>query len=271
MVLEDGFAQLSIGKSIEVPVRKHHYATDITRRFTDASTSLDVGQLVKHDSLSLFDTVQALEIMDPKMDAGFLAEGETLDESFDASRSLLPEEIVWIMDQLLCYQMAWHQGYALPQNIFGSLHIDALLSNKRDIGDPPSFENPSTGGHPDELTQNVLGTFCVSMIKSTDICIEIVGNQQYYEEEDFNTQTFGRDLLTDFDDYKYFKLVNAAVNWLGKQHKKGRISERLALALRARLLLNCRLLESIYPIPADFPGLMQEGGRVAWSLEIIAG
>ena len=43
--------------------------------------------------------------MDPKMDSGFLHEGESLDEDYDVLRERLPEEILGIIDQLLCLEV----------------------------------------------------------------------------------------------------------------------------------------------------------------------
>lgn len=43
--------------------------------------------------------------MDPKMDSGCLAEGESLEDNYDVLQELLPEEIVGVMDQLLCYEV----------------------------------------------------------------------------------------------------------------------------------------------------------------------
>lgn len=45
------------------------------------------------------------QIMDPKMDSGYLAEGETLDDDYDVLRDLLPEEVIGIMDQMLCFEV----------------------------------------------------------------------------------------------------------------------------------------------------------------------
>lgn len=39
------------------------------------------------------------------MDSGVLAEGESLDQEYDVSRDLLPEEILGIIDQLLCLEV----------------------------------------------------------------------------------------------------------------------------------------------------------------------
>lgn len=44
--------------------------------------------------------------MDPKMDSGYLAPGDTLDDQFDVRRSLLPEEVLGIIDQLLCHEVS---------------------------------------------------------------------------------------------------------------------------------------------------------------------
>lgn len=46
-----------------------------------------------------------LQIMDSKMDSGFLLEGETLEDDYDVSRELTSEQVVGIMDQLLCYEV----------------------------------------------------------------------------------------------------------------------------------------------------------------------
>lgn len=39
------------------------------------------------------------------MDSGYLAPGETLEDDYDVLRELLPEEVVGIMDQLLCHEV----------------------------------------------------------------------------------------------------------------------------------------------------------------------
>ena len=61
------------------------------------------------------------------MDSGFLQPGEALEDDYDTLSPLLPEEVIGIMDQLLCYEMAWHTGYPLSQTLFTSVYIDKLL------------------------------------------------------------------------------------------------------------------------------------------------
>ena len=39
------------------------------------------------------------------MDSGYLEPGEALEDEYDVLQSLPPEEILGIMDQLLCYEV----------------------------------------------------------------------------------------------------------------------------------------------------------------------
>lgn len=55
--------------------------------------------------------------MDSKMDSGYLAPGETLDHNYDVMKELLPEEVIGIMDQLLCYEVLIHYEPFCPFTI----------------------------------------------------------------------------------------------------------------------------------------------------------
>lgn len=43
--------------------------------------------------------------MDSKMDSGHLEPGETLEAEYDTLRPVLPDELIAIMDSLLCLQV----------------------------------------------------------------------------------------------------------------------------------------------------------------------
>ena len=43
--------------------------------------------------------------MDPKMDSGYLQPGETMEDEYDVSRLLLPEEVLGIIEQLLYHEV----------------------------------------------------------------------------------------------------------------------------------------------------------------------
>lgn len=55
------------------------------------------------------------------MDSGCLSEGESLDEEYDVTKNLLPEEILGIIDQLLCLEVRDHcRLFARTQEIDSS-------------------------------------------------------------------------------------------------------------------------------------------------------
>ena len=43
--------------------------------------------------------------MDRKMDSGYLEPGETMEDEYGFSEALLPEEIIGIIDHLLCHEV----------------------------------------------------------------------------------------------------------------------------------------------------------------------
>ncbi|KAL8872869.1 MAG: hypothetical protein Q9174_001578 [Haloplaca sp. 1 TL-2023] len=60
------------------------------------------------------------QIMDPKMDSGFLADGETLEDDYDVLQPMLPEELVGLMDQLLGHE---------EEDFVSNLYNRSLLSS----------------------------------------------------------------------------------------------------------------------------------------------
>jgi hypothetical protein len=52
-----------------------------------------------------------IKIMDPKMDSGCLAPGESLYDDYDVTRPLLPSEVLGIIDQLLSLEVGSQTGH----------------------------------------------------------------------------------------------------------------------------------------------------------------
>jgi len=66
--------------------------------------ALAVGEVIRAPDFSFLDALGALEIMDPKTDSGMIIDDNDVTESTE-TQSLLPEEIIWIMDQLLAREV----------------------------------------------------------------------------------------------------------------------------------------------------------------------
>ncbi|KAL1873072.1 hypothetical protein VTK73DRAFT_1169 [Phialemonium thermophilum] len=168
---------------------------DITDKFLRAARSLAPGELVKDGYFTLFESVGALEIMDPKMDSGCLAPGESLDEDYDLTRPLSATEVLGIMDQMLCHEMSWHLGYPLSQTLFTNVYVEAILMP------PPStireahfVRSRDTRAASDPLLL-ILRAYLIGMLKACSYVADRIKHEHYYEEEDFVTNTYHRTLL----------------------------------------------------------------------------
>ncbi|OJJ50594.1 hypothetical protein ASPZODRAFT_106353 [Penicilliopsis zonata CBS 506.65] len=219
---------------------------DITEHFTQAASKLVAGQLVKDEYFTLFEAVGALEIMDPKMDSGFIAPGEDLAEalqdSYDVTQELRPEQVVGIMDGLLCHEMAWHMGHPLSQTLFTSIYLDKLLWPIPKTMEQATFSR-ETDDKDNVLVQLVLRAYCLGLVKACDLVHGQVVSEYFYEEEDFVTQLYNRSLLSEFDVDAILKIINQALDWVDGPENS--IDDPLTKALRVRLLFRRDFLTAL--------------------------
>lgn len=134
--------------------------------------------------------------MDAKMDSGFLQPGETLEDDYDTLAPLLPEEVLGIIDQLLCYEMAWHTGYPLSQTLFTSVYIDKLLwPEPQTLEQAQFFRGPVPESRRPGPLLEMLRAYCLGVVKCCDFVIAKITAGNYFEEEDFSTHTYHRTLF----------------------------------------------------------------------------
>lgn len=136
------------------------------------------------------------------------------------------------MDQLLCLESTWHDGYPLSQTLFTSLHIDSLLAP----------DGPIDWTKGDDLVTSVLRPYCEGVIKCCQFALNKIQSQTFFEEEDFVTHLFGRDLLPGLDVNSIGVNVFEAVEWTQDDEL---FSDEVQGALTARLRFRQRFLESL--------------------------
>ncbi|CAL3966943.1 unnamed protein product [Diplocarpon coronariae] len=209
-------------------------ATDITELFTHATQQLDIGQLIKEPFFTLFESVGALEIMDPKMDSGYLMPGETMEDDFDFSQDLLPEEVLGIIDQLLCHEMAWHMGHPLAQSIFTSLYIDRIMS-ACPLNIKQTCFDRSTSCLDEPMMHLILRAYCLGLIKTCHYVNERVKSEHMYEEEDFVTHTFNRSLLEGIEHEAIVGLLETTIKLLDSEDMDPLMKKSLQFRLQFRL------------------------------------
>jgi hypothetical protein len=207
--------------------------------------------LVIQDDFSLFESVSAVEIMDPKMDSGLLLPEEALEDHYDVNSDLTPEDAIGIMDQLICHEMAWHAGYPLARTLFTSHHIDKLLSFDGRYMDDFQFRNdPSAPLTPDDresrpLVHNVLRAYCIGLIKCCGSSLAEIERSwaQFYDEEDFSMTTCGRQLMTSLSVEQVDRQLTAAIDWVKEQQNQASTVglelswKAIATRLKARSLM----------------------------------
>ncbi|KAI0202502.1 Mak10-domain-containing protein [Astrocystis sublimbata] len=233
-------------------------AVDITGVFAAAVNTLSPGEIVKDEHFELFESVSALEVMDRKMDSGLLDEGESLDEEYDVTRELLPDEILGIIDQLLCLEMAWHQGYPLSQTILTSVYIEALMNPRPDTLDDVNFTRHSTPPPKESSLLFALRAYCAGLVKACSFVNDTIREETYYEEEDFVTNTYDRDLLCQIPVEAIKDLISDALEQLQAVQALTEIqstenAQDICQALGSRLRLRLAFLDAV-----DIPTTLQD-------------
>ncbi|XP_027037069.1 N-alpha-acetyltransferase 35, NatC auxiliary subunit-like, partial [Pocillopora damicornis] len=141
---------------------------DITDNFTEAASELKLGELVHDNIFGLFEAMSAIEMMDPKMDAGMLCNKAKKVLQFEPAvkaglvriKDLTPKELIGIMDELIACLITWLDGHSLVQTVFTCLYMH----------NPFIIEDPC------------LKAFCIAMLKTCDLIKSIVNRAQVFEE-----------------------------------------------------------------------------------------
>lgn len=79
---------------------------DILALLQEATSSLKHGELIQSSRLTLAESTSAIEIGEPRMDAGVSIAEERSQPIFDMGTALMPTEIVWIMDMIISYEVS---------------------------------------------------------------------------------------------------------------------------------------------------------------------
>lgn len=140
------------------------------------------------------------------MDSGCIEPGDEFEELYDVSRPLPPDEVLGIIDQLLCHevrqpthepavppasvlflahasQMSWHLGYPLSQTVLTSVYVEALMMPNPHGIDQAKFvrrddDDDESNQHP---MLQVLRAYCLGMLKACGYVNERVRSEHSYE------------------------------------------------------------------------------------------
>lgn len=171
-----------------------------------AAKELKVGQLVHENDFKLFDSMSALELMDPKMDSGMLVngsppqsiaarlEGGSVPLEFSSARDVLAT-----LDELFCCETGWLNGLPLAQSLLTSVYmhrdplnalfaqlVTPLESLVEDDADVRQLLKENVGNTAKDSLLLVMCAVFLATLKTADLVRDAALRADIYEEEDFS-------------------------------------------------------------------------------------
>lgn len=207
---------------------------DITKDFFEASSDLHLGELLHDSNFGLFEAMSAIEMMDPKMDAGMVCNQSgrkvlNFEQSIKAGKvkidNLTFQELIGITDTTLACLVTWLEGHSLAQTVFTNLYT----------------HNPAL------IEDRILKALTLAVLKMVDIIKDKVIKGAVFEEEDFQTMIYGFKLATDVTDLRVGGMLKEAEEEVTRKVKGTRVrsgekrsteveqEHELAVALQARI------------------------------------
>ncbi|RZF44671.1 hypothetical protein LSTR_LSTR000623 [Laodelphax striatellus] len=177
---------------------------NITEDFFNAVKDLELGELLHDELFGLFEAMSAIEMMDPKMDAGMLCNrgnkaAMTFDQAVDCGQLKLQgltfSEQISIVDSTLACLVSWLEGHSLVQTVFTNLYLHK-----------PHF-----------IQDRPLKAFCICIYKIVDLIKDFVNRGFVFEEEDFQPTVYGYRLLPDVPEQKAVAMLREVEDELGRR------------------------------------------------------
>ncbi|XP_030757541.1 N-alpha-acetyltransferase 35, NatC auxiliary subunit [Sitophilus oryzae] len=179
---------------------------EITDLFHESVKDLDLGELLHDDLFGLFEAMSAIEMMDPKMDAGMLCNrGARKVTSFEQAVKdgylllvdLPPSTLLGVIDGTLARLASWLEGHSLAQTVFTCLYLHRPYASQ----------------------DHVLKVFCLAVYKLLDVIKDLLHKALVYEEEDFQPMQYGFHLNPDISEQRMIGMLREVEEEL---HRKSR-------------------------------------------------
>uniref|UniRef100_A0A3Q2CIW7 N-alpha-acetyltransferase 35, NatC auxiliary subunit n=1 Tax=Cyprinodon variegatus TaxID=28743 RepID=A0A3Q2CIW7_CYPVA len=191
MVMKSAVEDDDSGWVLGIPEKMKNNANwvDITHEFKGACKELNLGELLHDKLFGLFEAMSAIEMMDPKMDAGMIGNQvnrkvlnfeQAIKEGAIKVKDLSLPELIGIIDTCFCCLITWLEGHSLAQTVFTCLYVH----------------------NPDLIEEPALKAFALGLLKVCDIAREKVNKAAVFEEEDFQAMTYGFKMANNITDLR---------------------------------------------------------------------
>ncbi|ETV90589.1 hypothetical protein, variant [Aphanomyces invadans] len=226
---------------------------DVTQAFHDATDALTLGQIVHVPEFNQFESMSALELMDPKMDSGMLAPGQvmlTVEERL--TKGLIPlhfasaADLLATLDRLEQCEAAWRNGQPMAQSLLTCLYYHPCVSSELLLAPLDTTAVSVT-----DTLDCIFKAYLAMALKSITVQRYAIHRADIYEEEDFsplNSDLALGDAITDDTVIYWLDLAEKRLDALlykGKGKKKSMAVEGLhvdpSVALDFATLFQSRL------------------------------
>ncbi len=184
---------------------------EVTGGFLDACNQLELGELLHDEMFGLFEAMSAIEMMDPKMDAGMTCNKATSapvtwQDCVDNGQ-LVPGgladgmeagQVSRVIDQSLACMVTWLEGHSLAQTVMTNLYLHNV----------------------DQLQCVVIKSVSVVTLKLVEIIKDIIAKAGVFEEEDFQPHTYGFRLCQDVTEQRCIAGLREAEELLSKDIRR---------------------------------------------------
>uniref|UniRef100_A0A3Q1CGP6 N-alpha-acetyltransferase 35, NatC auxiliary subunit n=1 Tax=Amphiprion ocellaris TaxID=80972 RepID=A0A3Q1CGP6_AMPOC len=211
MVMKSSVEDDDTGWGLGIPEKMKNNANwvDITHEFKGACKELNLGELLHDKLFGLFEAMSAIEMMDPKMDAGMIGNQvnrkvlnfeQAIKEGAIKVKDLSLPELIGIIDTCFCCLITWLEGHSLAQTVFTCLYVH----------------------NPDLIEEPALKAFALGMLKVCDIAREKVNKAAVFEEEDFQAMTYGFKMANNVTDLRVTGMLKDVEDELQRKVKSTR-------------------------------------------------
>ncbi|KAJ3412682.1 N-alpha-acetyltransferase 35 NatC auxiliary subunit [Chytridiales sp. JEL 0842] len=141
---------------------------NVTDFLKESTSKMHPGQVLSVSSFNLWDAVAAIEIMDPRTDAGLPVETtETKVDVVNVDQVIVSAaQIIGIIDELMSYEMAWIAGFSLAQTLFTCVLMHA----------PHDIQSPT------------LKALILTYSKTVTALTSILDASAYFEDDEFDSR-----------------------------------------------------------------------------------
>lgn len=171
------------------PNNESYNWVEITKDFFEATPELKLGELLNEETFGLYEAMSAIEMMDPKMDAGMMCNrGNKKVMNFEQAlkcgklkiQDLTVEEHIGIIDATLACLVTWLEGHSLAQTVFTNLYLHKPL----------------------QIEDRVIKAFSICVLKIIEVIREFVNKASVFEEEDCQPVMYGYSLADNVTDVR---------------------------------------------------------------------